>query len=64
MVSIDARLGAIKRDPAELLDRQRVMELCRERTGSQRERTGRERTGSGRERGHKPFMPGNGKRGK
>lgn len=30
MVSIDARLGAIKRDPSELLDRQRVMELCRE----------------------------------
>ena len=30
MVSIDARLGAIKRDPSELLDRQRVIELCRE----------------------------------
>ena len=30
MVSIDARLGAIKRDPSELLDPDRIMELCRE----------------------------------
>jgi len=29
MVSIDARLGAIKRDPSDLLDPDRVMELCR-----------------------------------
>ena len=30
MVSIDARVGAIKRDPSELLDPDRIMELCRE----------------------------------
>ena len=30
MVSIDARLGAIKRDPVEMLDPDRIMALCRE----------------------------------
>src|SRR2546425_6692715 len=30
MVSIDAELGAIKRDPLDLLDRQRILNLCHE----------------------------------
>ena len=30
MVSIDAELGAIKRDPLQLLDRNRILELCEE----------------------------------
>src|SRR5271156_6717342 len=30
MVSIDAEVGAIKRDPLELLDRNRIIELCGE----------------------------------
>ncbi len=30
MVSIDAELAAIKRDPLEMLDGRRIVELCRE----------------------------------
>ena len=30
MVSIDEELGAIKRDPSQLLNSQRILELCRE----------------------------------